>query len=264
MLSVLTVNLGAAARPRAEAMLDWLAARPEQVLLLTETSAGPGTAYLLERFREAGHTVIKTPDEGERGAAIVSCVKVLEESSAKLDGVTVPGRTAACLLDCEPRVFAVAVYVPSRDRSQSKTTRKQQFITSFQTALASLPQELAANALVGGDYNVIGRDHEPRHRGFLPFEYGLLETLEATGYVDTYASLYPGEQAHSWIGRTGDGYRYDYIHAGPALADRVTDCRYLHETRDSKLTDHAALTVTLDVVPNLLPTADPATSGALF
>jgi exodeoxyribonuclease-3 len=253
VLSALTVNLGAAARPRAEAMLDWLAARPEQVLLLTETSAGPGTAHLLERFREAGHVVIKTPDEGERGAAIVSCVKVLEDASAKLAGVTVPGRVAACLLDCEPRVFAVAVYVPSRDRSQSKTTRKQQFITSFQTALASLPEKLAANALVGGDYNVIGRDHEPRHRGFLPFEYGLLETLETAG-----------EQAHSWVGRTGDGYRYDYFYAGPGLADRITDCEYLHETRRSKITDHAALTVTLDVVPNLLPTTDPATSGVLF
>jgi exodeoxyribonuclease III len=264
VLSVLTVNLGAAARPRAEAMLDWLAARPEQVLLLTETSAGPGTAYLLERFREAGHAVIKTPDEGERGAAIVSCVKVLEDSSAKLTGVTVPGRVAACLLDCEPQVFVVAVYIPSRDRSQRKTARKQQFITSFQGALASLPEGEAVNALVGGDYNVIGRDHEPRHRGFLPFEYGLLEALETGGYIDTYAHLHPGEQAHSWVGRTGDGYRYDYFHAGPALAVRLTDCEYLHETRQRKITDHAALTVTLDVVPKLLPTTDPAASGALF
>jgi len=55
-----------------------------------------------------------------------------------------------------------------------------------------------------------------------------------------------------------------YFHAGPALADRITDCRYLHQTRRSNLTDHAALTATLDVVPNLLPTTDPATSGALF
>jgi exodeoxyribonuclease-3 len=54
MLSILTVNIGAAARERAEVMLRWLAGRPEDVLVLTETSGGAGTAYLLERFHDAG------------------------------------------------------------------------------------------------------------------------------------------------------------------------------------------------------------------
>ncbi len=54
MLSILTVNIGAAARQRAEVLLAWLAARPEDVFVLTETSNGPGTAYLLEQFRTAG------------------------------------------------------------------------------------------------------------------------------------------------------------------------------------------------------------------
>ncbi|MFD0856708.1 endonuclease/exonuclease/phosphatase family protein [Actinomadura adrarensis] len=264
MLSVLTLNLGAAARPRAEALLEWLAGRPEQVLLLTETSAGPGTSYMLGRFREAGYTVIKTPDQGERGAAIASRVEIVDSTALRLDGVTVPGRVAACLLECQPRVFVVALYVPSRDRSAAKTTRKEQFIASFLRALSALPGETAAHTLVGGDYNVIPRDHEPRHKGFMPFEYALLETLKTSGYTDTYTHLHPGEQAHSWIGRTGDGYRYDYFHAGTALANRIITCQYIHEPRIEKLTDHAAMTVTLDAVPRMLTTTDPASSGALF
>jgi hypothetical protein len=39
-LSVLTVNIGAPSRGRARLLLDWLAGRPEEVLVITETSAG--------------------------------------------------------------------------------------------------------------------------------------------------------------------------------------------------------------------------------
>ena len=53
MLSFLTVNIGAASRERAEALLAWLAKRSEDVFLLTETSAGTGTDYLLGQFPAA-------------------------------------------------------------------------------------------------------------------------------------------------------------------------------------------------------------------
>ncbi|MCP2343556.1 endonuclease/exonuclease/phosphatase family protein [Actinomadura rupiterrae] len=264
MLQVLTVNLGAAARPRAEALLQWLAGRPEEVFVLTETSAGPGTTYLLDQFRAAGYAVVKSPDERDRGAAVVSRVKIAENGTPRVPGISIPGRVAVCLLDTDPPVFVVAVYVPSRDRTENRTARKQQFITSFLATLGALPAEVAAHTLVGGDYNVIGRDHQPRHRGFLQFEYNLLETLEAAGYTDTHTHLHPGAQPHSWIGRTGDGYRYDYLHAGAALAERIRGCEYLHQIRLDQLTDHAALTLSLDVTPTLLSTSDPATSGALF
>jgi exodeoxyribonuclease-3 len=83
-----------------------------------------------------------------------------------------------------------------------------------------------------GDYNVIARTHQPLHAGFLPFEFGLLEQLEAHGLVDALQRCAPNEQAYSWIGRTGDGYRYDYFHIGRALAERVGTCAYLHEARE--------------------------------
>jgi exodeoxyribonuclease-3 len=69
------------------------------------------------------------------------------------------------------------------------------------------------------------------HPGFLPFEFQLLEELEERGLHDTHELCHPGEQAYSWIGRTGDGYRYDYLNASPALSQRIGECCYLHETR---------------------------------
>lgn len=263
-LSVLTVNIGAAARDRAGELLCWLAARPEDAFVLTETSAGTGTAYLLDRFRDAGYAVVHTPDmSGDRGTALVSRVAVAEPLSAAVAGVSVPGRVAAAVLDTTPTVAVLAVYVPSRDRSAGKTEKKQAFVTSFLKALDELPEELRARLVVGGDYNVIARTHRPLHQGFLPFEFGLLETLEAHGLVDAHERCSPGEQPYSWIGRTGDGYRYDYFHVGGELAGRIRACAYLHETRERRLTDHAAVTLHLAVdAVHRLQTADPTDDAA--
>jgi exodeoxyribonuclease-3 len=260
MLSLLTVNIGAASRERAERLLCWLAARPEDVFVVTETSAGTGTAYLLDRFRQAGYAVAYTPNsDGDRGAALLSRVAVAEPLAAAFAGVSVPGRVAAVMLDTEPAVAVLGTYVPSRDRSADKTAKKQTFIESLMAAVDALPAELRARLVVGGDYNVIARTHQPLHPGFLPFEYGLLEALAAHGFVDAHEHCAPGEQPYSWIGRTGDGYRYDYFHVGHQLTKRITGCAYLHETREQRLTDHAAVTLTLDVnAMQRLDTSQPA------
>ena len=248
MLSFLTVNIGAAARERAEALLGWLAKRSEDVFLLTETSAGAGTDHLLNQFRSAGYAVVQTPgSNGDRGAALVSRVKLHTGPFQHFASVSLPGRLAGAVLDTEPRVGVLSVYVPSRDRSLDKTEKKQAFITSLLAGLDAMPDELRGRLVIGGDYNVIARDHRPLHPGFLPFEFGLLEGLERHGFVDTHQHCAPGVQAHSWIGRTGDGYRYDYFHVGRELGSRIAACAYLHETRELRLTDHAAVSLGLDV-----------------
>lgn len=253
MIRALTINIGAASRERADRLARWLANRQEEVFLLTETSAGPGTAHLLERFRSAGYAVVKTPDaDGERGAALISRVPLLAQP-ADLAQVSIPCRVAVAALDTVPRIWIAAMYVPSRDRSADKTARKQRFIASLLHALGQVPDEQRHHMVVGGDYNVIGTNHQPAHSGFLPFEYGLLDGLAAMGFTDAHQHCTPGVQAHSWIGRTGDGYRYDYLHVGTALTGRIRRCVYLHETREQQLSDHAALTLDLDVKAALLP-----------
>lgn len=255
MVTALTVNIGAASRERAELLLRWLTSRPEDVFLLTETSAGTGTAYLLDRFRRAGYAVVKTPDEGERGAALVSRIPLVE-APFLFSEVSIPCRVAAAVLDTSPRTQWLSVYVPSRDRSADKTTRKELFIASLLKTLHELPAEQRDHLVIGGDYNVIAADHVPRHPGFLPFEFGLLTELEDLGFVDAHAHCSPGVQAHSWIGRTGAGYQYDYFHVGAALADRISGCAYLHETRELSLTDHAAVRLTLALDAVRLPYED--------
>lgn len=160
--------------------------------------------------------------------------------------VTIPGRVAAAVLDTHPRLCVAAVYVPSRDRSLTKTDRKRRFLTSLQEALSALPGHQRDGLLLGGDYNVIARTHQPPLPGFPPFEYDFLDHLRTVGLVDVHDHHHPdAPQPHSWIGRTGDGYRYDYLHLARPLTDRITSRAYLHPTRRNRLTDHAAVTATL-------------------
>jgi exodeoxyribonuclease-3 len=260
VLRVLTINIGAASRQRAGKLLTWLAARPEDVFMLTETSAGAGTAYLLDQFRQAGYAVANVPDDGDRGAALISRIPFFDNQLVPLEKVTIPARVAAAVLDTQPRISVVSVYVPSRDRSVDKTERKEQFIGSLLDALAALPASNRAGLVLGGDYNVISRTHQPAHPGFLPFEYGLLETLAESGLVDAHEHCTPGTQPYSWIGRTGEGYRYDYFHVARELSDRIEACAYLHETRERQLTDHAAVTLSLRAETDRLNTSDPTES----
>ncbi|MGC4750725.1 hypothetical protein ACLQ28_34465, partial [Micromonospora sp. DT201] len=97
-----------------------------------------------------------------------------------------------------------------------------------------------------GDYNVISRDHQPRYPGFRPFEYDFLDALALLGLCDVHRTLHPDVQTHSWIGRAGNGYRFDYLHAGPGLLSHLAAAAYLNQPRLEGLSDHLAHSVDID------------------
>ncbi|SCG58110.1 exodeoxyribonuclease-3 [Micromonospora echinaurantiaca] len=245
MLSVLTLNVQAAALPRARRLLAWLDARDDNLIILTETSNGPGTAYLLEQCRAAGLDVTHTPSpDGDRGCAIVSRLPTTARPDL-LAGVTLPGRAVAVTVNTESAITVLGLYVPSSDRAPAKVAKKRAFLTSVIDGLRGLTEGQRAHLIVGGDYNVISRNHRPRYPGFLSFEYEFLDALEQLDLADAHQRLHPTTQAHSWIGRGGNGYRFDYLHTGAALTPHLASCDYLHQPRDRQLSDHAAVAATL-------------------
>ncbi len=263
MLTVLTLNVQAAALPRAGRLAAWLETRDDHIVVLTETSNGPGTAHLLDGSRSAGLTVAhsRSPD-GDRGCAIISRLPTTARPDL-LGGVSLPGRALAVTIDAEPAVTVVGLYVPSSDRAPDKVTKKRAFLSSVLDALRSMGDRQRAHLLLAGDYNVISRDHQPRYPGFLPFEYDFLDALTQLGLTDAHQRLHPGVQAHSWIGRGGNGYRFDYLHTGAALTTHLAACDYLHQPREQKLTDHAAVAASLNIQVEHLPaTARPHLGAA--
>lgn len=267
-LTVLTINVGAPSLDRAQRQLRWLAARPEQVLVLTETKDTPGSRFLSEAFTRAGYAVtFPNHPAGELGVVIVSRLAVtVDPIGAAMDYL--PARVAGVMVDTDQGVLRIAgVYVPSRDATLDKTDRKKTWIEHFHTALDSTAS--TAPMVLLGDLNVLEPNHQPAHRGqFAPFEYGFYRDLtDRHGLVDLYRHLHPDQVEHSWARRPELGYRYDHAHASHMLTNHLNGCGYLHDTREPgpdgiRLTDHSGLAVqlTLNATSPLL-TSDPATAA---
>ncbi len=248
-LSLITVNVGAPSIERAHRQLRWFAGRPEDVFVLTETKAGAGSQFLAEAFVAAGYAVT-FPEHapGELGVMIVSKVgTTVDPLGAAMDYL--PARAAGVVVGTTDGPLRIAgAYVPSRDATLDKTQRKKTWIERFHAALEATASD--APVLLLGDLNVLEPAHKPAHRGqFAPFEYGFYTGLtHRHGLVDLFRHLHPERVEHSWARRTELGYRYDHAHGSHALADKLTACEYVHETRNqlpdgSRLTDHSGLAV---------------------
>jgi len=260
-LGLLTFNIGNPSPERAERQLAWLAERPEDVLVLTETRASRGCELLAERFAAAGYAVtFPRPEQGEYGTMIAARVASHPGTWAgQLDYL--PARAASIMLPIGDGVEVVGLYVPSRDATEAKVERKRRFLERCLGAFAAAAG--GAGIVLLGDLNIVEPDHRPRYPFFHPFEYAFYRRLEDLGLVDAFRHLHAGQVEHSWVGRTGDGYRYDHAFISKGLLDALDGCAYLHEPRSIRLSDHSALTLRVRVSrPARLVVSDPAVSPA--
>jgi exodeoxyribonuclease III len=250
-LSLMTVNVGAPSIERAHRQLRWLAARTDDVMVLTETKATAGSLFLAEAFTTAGYSVTFPEHRpGELGVMIVSRVRAaLDPLGAALDYL--PSRAAGVTIDTTSGPLRVlGAYVPSRDATMEKTERKKTWIERFHAALDSTDCQTPSVLL--GDLNVLEPDHTPAHRGqFAPFEYRFYTDLtDRHRLIDLFRHLHPEDIEHSWARRAELGYRYDHAHGSPELTTQLLACRYVHQTRDvtsdgTRLTDHSGLALQL-------------------
>jgi exodeoxyribonuclease III len=254
-LRFFTLNIGGPSEIRASRLIDYLASIDADVLVLTETRDNRGTSLLLDWCRDTGYNVRaeQSMAVGERGVAVAH--RLPRSSPAQSRTVDLSHRLAAVEVLASPDFMMVGAYVPSRDASATKIARKQTFLKQMQASLESWIR--GRPVLFLGDLNIVSREHEPRYSSFRSWEYDAFEEFAALGLVDLFAQQNPGIQAHSWIGRTGDGYRYDYAFSSTCLASRVSSCEYLHEPRISGLSDHAGLLVSLQRSPETALVTDP-------
>ncbi|MFF2940141.1 hypothetical protein ACFVSQ_09895 [Streptomyces niveus] len=246
-LDVLTFNLNNPGRERAERQLAYLMGRPEEVMVLTETVDSTGCALLASRFRAEGYEVVfPRPGRGERGVMIVSRLAIRPGRDV---AEYLPHRAVSVFVDTlEGPLEVVGLYVPSRDATATKKARKEKFL---EDCTIGLPGGKAGSQVVIGDFNILEPNHVPRYKFFQAFEYDFYNWLGKVGYVDAYRELHPDSSEYSWVGRTGDGYRYEHAHVSADLRGGLLRCLYVHtpRTREDRLTDHSALSLSLALHP---------------
>ncbi|MEU5425172.1 endonuclease/exonuclease/phosphatase family protein [Streptomyces olivoreticuli] len=259
-IGLLTFNIGGPSLERAQRQLAWLAQRPEDVLILTETTPSHGCEFLAERFEGAGYEVVyPAPERGERGVMLISRLPISEGGT--LETGYLPYRAARVALKTQDGPLdIVGLYVPSRDASAPKVERKRRFLDEMQKLLPG--GDAPSRRVVIGDFNVLEPGHVPRYSTFRVFEYDFYRWFDSVGYLDAFRELHPSVHEHSWVGRTGDGYRYDHAFVSGSLRAAVHSCAYVHEPRhcaEPRLSDHSGLSLWLAADPvEALPVSDPA------
>lgn len=237
-------NIGNPSTLRAGKQAEWLRKRQENVLVLTEAKRSEGCALLERYFQAYGYNVIFPKPEGnEYGVMIVS--KCLLKPSSFSNSVNyLRSRVASVKLYLsDNELEIIGVYVPSRDSSYEKTQKKKLFLKSLSNALET--NSIFNKRIFCGDLNVLEPDHVPHYPFFEDWEYDFYRSLTKYYLIDAFRHLNPGVQEYSWVGRNGDGYRYDhcFISIDPLL---LRKCYYLHEPRELKLSDHSALITVLE------------------
>lgn len=250
--SLRTLNISRPPRERARDLLAYLWQCEEEVLVLTETGWGAGTALIEDVCRAAGFATfssLREPADARRaGVDATSLGVLLVDRGAGLTRLDVPGPSllaervlVAQVPDgvgpgAEP-VRLVAVYGaasdPVRYANAVQRQRKRDWLLAFLTWLSELPP---APTILVGDLNIVAPGHVDRLLYVLGEErtaYGLL--TGGLGYRDPLA----GDPEPTWVDHSGAACRYDYALTTAPLP--VGECAIDHTPRLCGLTDHAAL-----------------------
>lgn len=215
-------------------------AQTADVFALTECKTSDGCAFLERSFLNCGyHVVASRPETREYGVLIASRFPL---RSSKLEEQVdfLPFRTASVIFnDWMPKLELILTYVPSRDASIEKITKKRRFLASLEKALRH--NHNGTSRIFCGDLNILEPGHDPHYPFFEEWEYGFYSSLADVHLIDAFRHLNPDVRDYSWVGRTGDGYRYDHTFVSSDLLAGLTTCEYEHLPRNKRLSDHSAL-----------------------
>lgn len=132
----------------------------------------------------------------------------------------------------------LAVHVPNR----SEMWNKREFLESTESFAE---QTTDRRALIVGDLNnALPEDFQGNTT--IP-EAVYLQRLLDRGWVDTWRLLNPGVYEYTWFSHRQNGFRLDHCFASPPLASKIVAATLRHDVRTSGLSDHSALTVSLDL-----------------
>jgi exonuclease III len=144
-------------------------------------------------------------------------------------------------------VGLLGLYVPSRGPKERRNEDKRAFQHAVSEALPSFLSRFDGPVVVAGDLNVVEPGHVPHYTVFGPWEYAFYRSFAEAGLVDAYRALHADKVEHSWFGRGGNGYRFDHCFVTARHRAHLSGCEYLHAPRETGLSDHAAMVLTLQL-----------------
>lgn len=241
-IRILTWNISNPSIGRARRQFEWLLKTEANVIILTEAKYSDGCLFLKNGLENVGFNVF-FPEPSSNSYSVLIAEKGFSGERQPLDVTFLPERIAAVRLRSFLKdLVVVGMYVPSRGPAERRNVDKRRFQDQVIDLLASLGNnDFKKRMVAGGDLNVIPPDHEPRYSFFGDWEYRFYNAFLKFGMIDAYKYLNKHGQEHSWVGRSGDGYRFDHLFVSIDLSPHLSECRFIHEPRVEHLSDHSAL-----------------------
>ncbi len=246
-IRLLAFNAQHASPRRARLQAAWIAGQETaDLVVLTEVGPGPGGHALIDALTGHGYTSVLAPEP-----AVPDYRAILASRSAALTAVpsgidVLPHRgPAATVTVAGQAIGLLGLYVPSRGPAERRNQNKRAFQQAVTKALPHFLARFTGPVIIAGDLNIVEPGHIPHHPVFGPWEYDFYRSFSDAGLADAYRTLHPHATEHSWLGRSGQGYRFDHAFLTTRHQSQISSCSYLHAPRHQGLTDHAAMTLTL-------------------
>ncbi|MCM1350374.1 MAG: endonuclease/exonuclease/phosphatase family protein [Prevotella sp.] len=254
-IKILTLNIGNPSINRAKSLIEWLKKRDEDILLLTETKNSDGCKLIEKYFLQGEQNLFDSyetkevffpkPIDNNYGVMCISKYNIVPQTFLFEEKKHLCSRVANLQIDIDGFILnLMGLYVPSRDQSIEKIERKSFFLKTIGNNLRTYKKE---HSILCGDFNIIDRKHIPKYNVFYDWEYNFYDNLISLGYIDTFKYCNPNKQDYSWIGRTNNGYRYDYFFVSNDLKENIISCHFEHNTRYLKLSDHSAVVLEISI-----------------
>lgn len=228
---IATLNIRHGGTKSAEALAGRLLGYDADILVITEFRANAVGERLIHRLAQVGYDT-SHPGVGVKENTVLIAARggidrswAFDESldrrhlwCAEIDGACVCG-----------------VYMP---QSIAKLP--------YWEALINKAEPSGIDLLVG-DFNTSNNEFDKAPRGAKFIGPEMPGRLIESGYIDVWRSLHLCVREYSWYSRPGDnGFRLDYVFAGPDLARQIRFCEFDHAPRTTGETDHSGLVAVME------------------
>jgi exodeoxyribonuclease-3 len=140
----------------------------------------------------------------------------------------------------------VAVYVrpiTGGKRIEERNQKKQDFFRFWDSLLNMARDRVGSPLIFMGDFNT-GK-HYIDEKGATFYGSNYIDEIESLGFVDAWRYLHANEREYTWFSYKGNGFRLDYAFLSPKIRDGLRDAYHSHFERESGISDHSVLIVSL-------------------
>lgn len=101
------------------------------------------------------------------------------------------------------------------------------------------------NIIITGDINTGKHFIDEKKNTFLHSQY--LDKFEGLGLCDAWRYIHKDKIEYSWYSVMKNGFRLDHFFISNTLVREIKNCEYLHEYRESKISDHSMIQLSINI-----------------